>query len=110
MAGGAPIGWRNPDRSSEKFAYSIAEVTDPLALKVPPSSGFCKAKPRKRHFVAVHDRGNATVVLKFPYLIVSNVQTQVQKLTIIRTVGVLTSRTGRSLGEVQKKHKTCKKH
>ena len=30
----SPRGRRRPDRGSEKFASSIAELTDPLALKV----------------------------------------------------------------------------
>jgi hypothetical protein len=74
--GNLPRGRRNPDRSSEKFAYSIAEVTDPLALKVP--SGADPAKHKSAIPSLSCDASPSAASL----------QTSFQKLTIIRVVGV----------------------
>ena len=59
-----PCGRRSPDRSSEKFACSIAEVTDPLALKVLFRANPAKHKALILNIAALHASGNGIVVPK----------------------------------------------
>ena len=105
-----PCGRRSPDRSSEKFACSIAEVTDPLALKVPSGVESAGHNSIRRHFGAGRDPAERNCCAQGAALNCARAADPAPKIDHNPHRGRLISRIGRCLGEVRKKPRTCKKH